>query len=331
MSKLSNLPASATAIASPNIALIKYWGNHDHALRIPANGSISMTLRSLHTTTRVSLDPTLDRDQLEIKDSATSDSARERASQLLDEIRRLSSVKTFAHIESENNFPMGAGIASSASAFAALTVAACATYGVQKDTAALSRLARLASGSAARSLCNGYVELHSAADDEGAYAESLHSPEHWELIDIIAVVDKGHKSVSSSDGHVLADTSPLQIARVADSPRRLELCRQALANRDFALLAKTTELDSNMMHAVMLTSTPPLLYWRPETVLIMNAVERWREEGLEVCYTIDAGPNVHCICTASSSDEVKQSLDTLGVLLQTYVSDAGPGAKLISS
>ena len=331
MSKLSNQTSSATAKASPNIALIKYWGNRDHALRIPANGSISITLRSLHTTTRVTLDPTLERDQLEIKDAATSDSARDRASQLLDEIRILSPIKTFAHVESENNFPMGAGIASSASAFAALTVAACEAYGIQRDTTSLSRLARLASGSAARSLCSGFVELHSADQDEGAFAESLYAPEHWDLIDIIAVVDIDHKAVSSSDGHVLADTSPLQATRVSDTPRRLDLCRQALATRDFALLARTTELDSNMMHAVMMTSSPPLHYWQPESVMIMKAVERWREEGLEVCYTIDAGPNVHCICTESSSDEVKHRLYLLGILLQTYVSTVGPGAMLVSS
>ena len=331
MSKQSTKLSSATAQASPNIALIKYWGNRDHALRIPANGSISITLGDLLTITRVTPDPSLERDQLEINGAAPSESARDRASQLLNEIRSRAKVDIYARIESQNNFPMGAGIASSASAFAALTMAACEAYGVQLDTTSLSRLARRASGSAARSLFPGFVELHSSGEDNGAYAESLHAPDHWDLIDVIAVVDTDHKSVSSSDGHILADTSPLQTTRVADTPRRLDLCRQALAKRDFTLLAKITELDSNLMHSVMMTSSPPLLYWQSSTVTIMKAIERWRLDGLDVCYTIDAGPNVHCICTTSSSEEVKHRLDSLGVILQTYVSSAGPGAMLVSS
>jgi diphosphomevalonate decarboxylase len=175
------------------------------------------------------------------------------------------------------------------------------------------------------------VELHSAGTEEDAYAETLFPPDHWDLVDVIAVVDTSHKEVSSSDGHRLADTSPLQSARLADSSRRLDFCRQALAEHDFALLANITELDSNLMHAVMMTSTPALLYWQPATVAIMLSIGRWRQEGLEVCYTIDAGPNVHCICSASSVEDVQQRLASLNGILQTYAAKPGPAAILLSS
>ncbi|TFH34520.1 MAG: diphosphomevalonate decarboxylase [Anaerolineales bacterium] len=331
MNKDPRIRPSAIAQASPNIALIKYWGNRDQHLRIPANGSISITLGDLLTTTRVTLDPSLDQDQLTINELPASTNARDRAQHLLDWIRSQAGSDIFALIESQNSFPMGTGIASSASAFAAMTVAACEAYQLRLGPEALSRIARRASGSAARSLCSGFVELRNSEDDHGAYAESLHPPDYWELIDIIAVVDTAHKAVSSSDGHILADTSPLQSARIADTPRRLDLCREALANRDFEQLAQITELDSNIMHAVMMTSTPALLYWQPATLAIMRGVERWRADGLDVCYSIDAGPNVHCITTAQSAPAVMARLQALETTLQFYRSKPGPGAMLIRS
>jgi diphosphomevalonate decarboxylase len=135
--------------------------------------------------------------------------------------------------------------------------------------------------------------------------------------------------VSSSDGHLLADASPVQSARVADTPRRIEICKRALDKRDFEQLAEVIELDSNLMHAVMMSSNPPLLYWQPETIALMHEVEQLRAEGLLVCYTIDAGPNVHCICTGSSADDVKKHLDSLEFIHQIFVSKPGPGAKLL--
>jgi diphosphomevalonate decarboxylase len=320
---------SARAQASPNIALIKYWGNLDHELRIPANSSISITLGDLKTETQVTLDPSLKQDQLTINGSVASDIALARASHLLTLIRKQSGLDTFSQIESRNHFPMGAGIASSASAFAALTISASKAYGLQLDERSLSRLARRASGSAARSICSGFVELHCDKSDTGAYAEMIFPIDHWDLIDIIAVVDISHKAVSSSEGHLLSDSSPIQSTRVADADRRLGICRQALANKDFEQLAHVVELDSNLMHAVMMTSTPRLFYWKPETLTIMRSVEQWRAEGLEVCYTVDAGPNVHCICTSKSSNEVMRRLESLELLQELFLSKPGPGALLL--
>ena len=115
----------------------------------------------------------------------------------------------------------------------------------------------------------------------------------------------------SSQGHQLADTSPLQKARVADAERRLTICRKALLDKDFSTFAEVVEQDSNLMHSVMMTSSPPLFYWEPGTLELINAVRDWREDGTQVCFTIDAGPNVHLICPGSEAEAVKRRLTSL--------------------
>jgi diphosphomevalonate decarboxylase len=318
-----------TAQASPNIALIKYWGNLDHDLRIPANNSLSFTLADLTTTTAVHPSPSLSQDELIIGDTIAPTKAHERASDLLSIIRDMAGDTTFARVESENNFPMGAGIASSASAFAALALAGSAAYNLDLDESSLSRLARRASGSAARSICSGFVELFSSKIEQQAHAETIFPADHWDLFDLIAVIDTKHKSVSSSDGHLLADTSPIQASRVADAPRRISECKQALVKKDFDQLARIIELDSNLMHAVMMSSNPSLIYLQPETIALMHAAGAMRADGLDVCYTIDAGPNVHFICTGPSLQKVQQYLESFDFIHHIYVSKPGLGAVLL--
>jgi diphosphomevalonate decarboxylase len=173
----------ATAISCANIAFIKYWGRKDHTLRLPLNSSISMNLDRTTTTTTVLFDPALEADQVMIEDGETSDKAAQRVSEHLDRIRTLAGISTRAQVVSRNSFPMGAGIASSASAFAALTAAACAAAGLEPDERTLTILARLGSGSACRSIPAGFVEWHTADTSEGSYAEPIASPEHWDLRD----------------------------------------------------------------------------------------------------------------------------------------------------
>jgi diphosphomevalonate decarboxylase len=304
-------PGKATAIACPNIALIKYWGNRDEKLRLPANPSLSMNLGGLETVTTVEFDPGLSEDSILIGGEAPAGPARERVVAHLDLMRERAGLREFARVESRNNFPAGAGIASSASAFAALTVAGAAAAGLELSEGALSALARRGSGSAARSIPAGFVEWQMGAPDqpETSRAVSIAPPDHWNLVDVIAVVSQKHKTVGSSSGHALARTSPLQAARVEAAPERLVRCREALLGRNFAQLTEVVETDSNLMHAVMMTSTPPLLYWEPITIAIMKAIRRWRaENNLAVCFTIDAGPNVHCLCPAEAAPEVERRL-----------------------
>lgn len=321
--------ATATALAHPNIAFIKYWGNRDQHLRLPANGSISMNLAGLTTTTEVSFSDELPGDMVELNGRLLAGPELQRVSDFLDCVRRMAGVFKPAQVHSENNFPTGAGIASSAAAFAALSLAASTALGLDLGELELSRLARRGSGSASRSIPTGFVEWHAGDDDQSSYAVSIAPPEHWDLVDLIAVVEAGHKSVGSTAGHALADTSPLQPARVADAPRRLEICRSAIHARDFDRLAAIIELDSNLMHAVMMTSNPPLMYWEPATLRIIKEVPAWRKSGLPACFTLDAGPNVHVLCPSSAADEVRRRLSELPGVQQILQAAPGGPARLI--
>jgi len=317
-----------TAFASPNIAFIKYWGNRDEKLRLPANPSLSMNLAGLETVTTVEFRPGLAEDEVVIGGEAQAGAAKARVSAHLDHVRARAGLALRARVTSRNNFPAGAGIASSASAFAALTVAGAAAAGLTLSEPELSALARLGSGSAARSIPAGFVEWQLGDAPEASFAFSIAPPDHWTLRDVVAVISKAHKAVGSTGGHALAGTSPLQAARVASAPERLRVCREALLARDFAALAEVVEADSNLMHAVMMTSTPPLYYWEPMTLGIMKAVREWRAEGVPVCFTIDAGPNVHCLCPAEAAPEVERRLHALGVS-EILIAGPGGGARLI--
>lgn len=206
--------SEATAIANPNIAFIKYWGNQDEQLRIPANGSISMNLEGLETRTSVSFDSDLTTDQLILNGTQVSGSGLERVSRLLSRVRQQAELNSHAFVTSENNFPTGTGIASSAAAFAALALAASSAAGLDSDSEELSRLARTGSGSASRSVPAGYVEWFPGNDHQSSYAQSIAPANHWALADCIAVVSRDHKVTGSTGGHALASTSPLQKARV---------------------------------------------------------------------------------------------------------------------
>jgi diphosphomevalonate decarboxylase len=314
---------TATAQSHPNIAFIKYWGNRDPSLNLPSTSSISMNLSGLFTRTQVTFDPDLPTDQLTLNRQVTSGLALERVTSLLDRIRRLAEMSHCARVVSENNFPTGAGIASSASAFAALSLAASCAAGLNLSERELSRLARTASGSACRSVPGGFVEWQAGHDDETSYAFSIAPPDHWDLADCVAVVSQEQKAIDSLQGHTLADTSPLQVPRLAGARDRLEICRRAILQRDFAALAEVVELDSNLMHAVMITSIPSLLYYLPATISVLHAVTAWRRAGMPVCYTVDAGPNVHVLCPAEYADQVSQGLAEIPGVLRTLTAHPG--------
>jgi diphosphomevalonate decarboxylase len=258
-----------------------------------------------------------------------SEAARARVVDFLDIVRRKAGIRTFAQVASENNFPMGAGIASSASAFAALSLAASRAAGLELSERQLSQLARKGSGSACRSVPGGFVEWKVDACDLDSAAESIAPPEHWDLVDCIAIISQAHKPTGSTEGHSLAYTSPLQVARVEDAPRRLEICRKAILERDFEALAEIMEIDSNMMHAVMMTSQPPLFYWKPETLEVIQSVQAWRKSNLPACYTIDAGPNVHVLCPADYAPQVSERIGQIPGIQRVLTAHPGRPAWFI--
>ena len=357
----------ASCRAGSNIAFIKYWGVADAAsaaisgqwpvasedLNIPLNNSISMTLADAHTTTTVAWDSSsnLPTDTICIDGAKLQGAAAERIVAHIDRLRALAGVSHKARVVSNNNFPMAAGIASSASGFAALTVAASAALGLQLDATQLSAVARQASGSASRSLFGGFVEWergwgqgageeeregesllspHSTFLDSGSVAHQMHDEDHWALRDVIAIVSAGAKRVSSSSGHRLAATSPFNAARTQCVNEWLATVRRSIAERDLSLLGPVLEADALAMHGVMMTSAPSLLYWQPGTLEVLHAVRAWREEeSVPVYFTIDAGPNVHLICEAETAAEVERRLRGLAAVRRVLASGPGAGPQLL--
>ena len=288
-----------------------------------------MNLDGLETRTRVAFDPALAADEFLWQGKLHDGPAAQRVSAYLDVVRSRAGIRWKARVESANNFPAGAGIASSASAFAALALAAAAASGLTLTGRQLSALARRGSGSACRSVPAGFTEWKMAVRDADSFAVSIAAPDAWALVDWIAIVATGQKKTPSVEGHPLARTSPLQAARVADAPRRLAICRKAVRAQDFTALAAVLEEDTRLMHAVMLTSRPPLLYLTPETIGLMHAIPAWREAGIEVAYSIDAGANVHCICPASFAGEVERKLRSHPGVVQLISARPGGPARLV--
>ena len=329
MSEISSGDMKATSIAHPNIAFIKYWGNTDESLRLPANGSISMNLAALETITKVEFTSSAVADRLTLNGNPVQGIQLDRVSSFLDLIRARSGIKLFAEVVSTNNFPSGSGIASSASGFAALALAGSTAAGLHLNENQLSALARRGSGSACRSIPSGFSEWVVGISDESSYAHQLVPQDHWDLVDLILVLDDREKKVGSTTGHSLAGTSILQTSRVNDTPRRLNNCRNAILTRDFDALADVIEEDCLLMHAVMMTSRPALFYWLPETMMIMEEVRRIRKTGIPAAFTIDAGANVHVITTKSYADSVRQAFNGISAIQKIISSSAGGAARLI--
>ena len=319
---------TATYRVGSNIAFIKYWGVADATINIPLNNSISMTLADAHTTTTVTwdVDGSLAADEITVDGERFAPKKAQRVVEHLDRLRAVAGVDYRAQVTSANNFPMASGIASSASGFAALTVAGCAALGLDLDPTRLSAIARRGSGSASRSLFGGFVEWEQGHDDVTSVAHQIYAEDHWDLRDIVAVISSEEKKVSSAGGHLLALTSPLAQGRREHVDGWLAEVRRAITERDIARLGPVIELDALAMHSVMMTSNPSLLYWQPGTLTILHAVQRWREDdGLQAYFTIDAGPNVHLICEADTAAEVETRLAQLPGIERVIVSQAGPG------
>ncbi len=321
----------ATATAGANIAIVKYWGARDPALNLPANNSISLTLDAARTTTTVRFDPAYGADALILNGRETGGAALARVSAHLDRLRALAGVRVPALVETANTFPEGAGIASSASGFAALTVAAAAALGLRLSERELSALARLGSGSACRSVIGGWAEWLSGTGHEDSYAVQIAPPEHWDVRDLVAVVSAEAKAVPSAKGHERAASSPLFQARLRHVETTLPAVRRAILERDFHALGVLAEADALSMHAIVVTSVPPLLYWQPATVELIHHIWRWRAEGLPCYFTIDAGPNVHILTLPDALPHVAERLRSLPFVQRVIPCGPGPSPRLIQT
>lgn len=318
----------ATARAFANIALSKYWGKSDVKLNLPAVPSLSVTLEPLRTTTTVELDPKLDRDVLSL-DGARADAAElARATDLLDGLRAIARVRTRARITSSNDFPTAAGLASSASGFAALAGAAAAALGLDLGPAALSAVARQASASAARSIFGGFVELPAGRPGHAALAARQIAPaSHWDIRVVVALAARGRKKVGSTGGMTHTErTSPYYDAWLAVAPRLTREVKRAVLARDLARLGPALEQSALAMHACAIAARPGVVYWQPPTLEALATVRRLRDErGIAVFATMDAGPHVKAVCLATDARRVARALaQTPGVLGTLIARPGGP-------
>ena len=322
----------AAAHARANIALVKYWGKRDAALNLPATGSLSVTLDALRTRTRVRFDATLGRDELRLDGRAYAP-APERVRLCLDLLRQHAGVKLRARVDSDNDFPTGAGLASSSSGFAALVVAAAGALGLDLLPRDLSRLARRGSGSAARSIFGGFVEMSAGvrADGADAHASPLLGAADWPLTVVIAITSREAKAVGSSDGMELTRaTSPFYAAWVAGTVDDLAEARDAVAQRDFGALAAVSERNCLRMHAAMLGSRPPLMYMNGATLDCLHAIRSLRDdEGRATFFTVDAGPQVKAVCLPADAPRVAAALRCVAGVERVITSSLGEGARTV--
>jgi len=323
----------ATARAHANIALVKYWGKRDRALNLPAAGSLSLTLDALTTETTVRFDPALAADAMSLDGRAAGAGELARTSAWLDLVRARAGIATFARVDSVNHFPTASGLASSASGYAALALAATAAAGLDLPPRELSILARLGSGSAARSIFGGLVRMHAgrAADGLDAVAEPIDSPLAAQLRMAIAIVGGGAPKTHGSRDAMqhCAETSPFYRAWVETVERDLASAEAAIARRDVAALGTLAEANALAMHAAAIASRPAILYWQPATLAALATVRALRDAGRAAWATIDAGPHVKVLTTIDDADAVAAALGTTPGVDRVLLSAAGGAATLV--
>lgn len=317
----------ATVIAPSNIAFIKYWGKKNTLLNIPNNDSISVCLSDLQTTTTVEFDQKYKKDEFTLLPT-TSKKQDTRTIGHLDIIRNIAGTNFKAKVISQNNFPTGSGLASSASGFAALTLAATTAAGLKLSQKELTKIARLGSGSASRSIPDGFVKWEKGKDHLTSYAHSIHPKNYWNINIIAIILSNFEKKTGSKEGHETANSSPFYKARLINMPTKVNNSQKALAKKDLKAFGQIVEQEALEMHSIMLTSNPPLIYWLPESIEVMKLCQQMREEKIPVYFTFDAGPQPILICLQKDTKKVLKTINTVRSIKKIIVNKPGDGAKL---
>lgn len=317
----------ATAKAPSNIAFIKYWGRKDESLRLPENGSISMNLSNLITTTIVEFGE-FENDYIEIN-GKIEDLKNNRAVKHLDRIRELAKIDLKTKVITSNNFPTGTGLSSSASGFAALTLAGAKAAGLDLSEKELSILARQGSGSACRSIPDGIVEWKDGDTSDESYAESIFSAEYFEISDVIAVVSTEKKFLATSEGQKSARSGIFFEKRIENIPNKINKIKDLIRDKKFTEFGELIEAEALEFHSILFTSNPPLMYWTPQTLEVMKHVQNLRRNGLECYFTINTGQDVHVISKKSYAEKVKEELEKLECVVKTIINSPSSGAKLV--
>ena len=210
---------------------------------------------------------------------------------------------------------------------AALTFAAAKAAGLTLSEKELSILSRQASGTACRCASSGFVEWLDGTSSETSFAESIFPADHWDIRDVVAVVDEGMKKISSTEGHTTAQSSPFFTVRQTTIAQKITAVKQALAAKDFTALGTLVEAEALEFHSILLTSVPPLVLWYPGTLQVMHEVAQLRAEGLECYFTINTGFNVHVLTLPEHETAIGERLSALPLVTKTLSAKVGTGPK----
>jgi len=326
----------ATAVSPANIAFIKYWGWRDKDLVLAHNDSISMNLDQCLTTTTVEFSPRFKKNLVKIKfyggqEKEVRGSHFDRVVGQVKRFRKMAKINLPVKIISHNSFPSDAGIAASASAFSALTLALVGALDLKFSLKELSVLTRLAgSGSACRSVIDGFAYWRKGRDSSSSYAYQLKDEKWWDLVDIVTVVDTQVKEVSSRGGHERSSTSPHYQTRQKELPKRISKVEEAILKKNFPQLGEAIEEEAVSLHLIAMTSQPPIFYWNEGTMEIIQSLRQWRQKNLLAYFTMDAGANVHVICQKKDCREIGKRLKKLRHVLFTIINRSCKGTRLVN-
>lgn len=324
----------ATAIANANIALVKYWGKRDERIILPFNSSISVTLDSLSSITTVEFDKKYNKDIFVLDGKDMQGEELEIVIDTLNLIRNIANINEYAKVVSKNNFPTAAGLASSAAGGAALALAASRAVGLELPKKELSIIARRNSGSACRSIEGGFVEWLKGKTEDGSdsYGKQIVSEIFWPEFRVLAtIVSAKQKPIKSRAGMKQSvATCPYYPVWVETAEEDCKIVKEAMSEKNFDKLGNTAEMSALKMHAVMMTTKPPIIYWLPETVRVMHAVHEMRNNGINCYFTIDGGPQVKVLCLEKNVKTIKEHLKGLDCIKEIIECKPGEGAKIIN-
>ncbi|MDY6890855.1 MAG: diphosphomevalonate decarboxylase [Pseudomonadota bacterium] len=307
--------ASSEQFAPSNIALCKYWGKRERSLNLPVNASLSVSLDHLGSHTRLSpIDAKQDEIRFNGRPLPLHAAFSQRVTAFIDLFRRQQPL--YFRVETRNTIPTAAGLASSASGFAALTLALNDALGLELEPRLLSVLARLGSGSACRSLFDGFVEWRMGRRADGLDSHAVALEARWPGLCVgLVKVDTAQKAVDSRAGmQRTLETAHLYQSWPLQAAADLEKLHRAIAQQDFALLGQTAEQNALSMHATMIASWPPLLYWQPQSVAMMQTVWALRGQGVPLYFTMDAGPNLKLLFERPQRDAVLRHFPELEIV-----------------
>ncbi|MEK9178495.1 MAG: diphosphomevalonate decarboxylase, partial [Patescibacteria group bacterium] len=287
----------------------------------------SMNLSGLQTTTTVEFNEKFNQDEITIT-GVKEDLKNNRAVKHLGRIRSMAKIDLKAKVVTKNNFPTGTGLSSSASGFAALTVASSKAAGLKLSEKDLSILARQGSGSACRSIPDGIVEWLDGNTSDTSYAVSIFPPDYFDIADVTAVVSTEKKFLPTSEGQKTAKTSPFFEKRLQGINGEIREIKNAIKEKDFTKFGEIVEKEALEFHSILFTSSPPLFYWTPQTVLVMKQVQALRRDGLESYFTINTGQDIHVICQKNDAEKVSKKLSALSEVNNVIVNYPARGAYL---